>query len=78
MGHSLSADRLFFFSALAFTVSFLLYTGLNYLLPIPAEGVMDPLANPQSLLFMLNQGGWILSTAGVVTFVLGLVAQKRS
>lgn len=79
MGHALSADRLFFLSALSFTVSFALYTIYSYL-PFPAIGAEMPVEvyNPLNIYSLLNQGGWILSVAGVVIFLLGLVARKRT
>ncbi|HEY4522587.1 MAG TPA: hypothetical protein VJH91_03080 [Candidatus Paceibacterota bacterium] len=70
----LSADRLFFISSLAFVVSFVLYTVLNYLWPIPADiyaAASDPTADT------LGMVSWVLSIAGVVTFVLGFLTRSK-
>lgn len=79
----LSADRLFFISALLFAAGFVLYYVVSYIWPVPmlpdellAQLPPDPLADPFSIPGMLNQFNWILSIGGVVTFVLGLLARK--
>lgn len=79
----LSADRLFFISALVFAASFVIYTAVGYIWPVPmlpdavaAQLPPDPLANPLSFGGLLSQLSWILSIAGLVTFVLGMLARK--
>jgi hypothetical protein len=69
-----SADRLFFISSLTFAASFVLYTGLNYLMPLPIDPNYMP--SPTSPDQILNSIGWALSCAGIVTCVLGLVARR--
>lgn len=79
----LSADRLFFISALVFTASFVLYSVSGYIWPIPvipdellAQLPPDPFMDPTSPAAVVSQLMWFLSVAGVITFVLGLVARK--
>ncbi len=69
----LSADRLFFISSLVFVVSFVIYTALNYLWPLPPEALVPVSGTPATL----NTISYILSIAGLVTFVLGLIARKQ-
>ena len=71
----LSADRLFYYSAVSFVVSFVLYTILNYVWPIPYDPAMMP--SPTSASQIVSQISWILSIAGVVAFVLGLLARSK-
>lgn len=70
----LSADRLFFYSALVSAVSFLISTALWYLWPIPFDASYVP--SPTDPSQLLSSASWILAWAGVVTLVLGLVARK--
>lgn len=74
MKGSLSADRLYFLSATALAVSFLISTVLWYLWPIP----MDPNAMPSPTApdQLLNSLSWMLSWAGIVMFALAFVAKK--
>ena len=69
----LSADRLFFISSFAFVVSFVLYSALNYIWPLPLDTAA---AAAQSTANTISQLSWFLSIAGVVTFVLGLIARR--
>ena len=71
----LSADKLFFISALVFVVSFVIYTVLNFVWPLPLSPE-ETMQIPQ-IANVLSQISWILSIAGVLTFVLGLVARKQ-
>ncbi len=75
MKGSLSADRLFFISALASVASFVIYNFIMYIWPVP----MDPMVpySPTSPDAILNTASWALAWAGVVTFVLGFVARKN-
>ena len=73
MKGSLSSDRLFFISSLVFLASFVLSSGLNYLWPLPVDAAA---AAAQSTANTLGQVSWVLSVAGLVTFVLGLVARR--
>jgi hypothetical protein len=70
----LSADRLFFYSAAASVVSFVIYNLLWYVWPLP----MDPnyMPSPTDPDQLLNSLSWILAWAGVVTFVLGMIARR--
>ena len=69
----LSADRLFFISSLVFVISFLLYTAINYIWPLPVDAAA---ATTQATANMISQVSWFFSIAGVVTFVLGLIARR--
>ena len=69
----LSSDRLFFISSLVFVASFVIYTALNYLWPLPVD---TTIAAAQGTANTLSQVSWILSIAGVVTFVLDLLARR--
>jgi hypothetical protein len=69
----LSADRLFFISSLVFVISFVLYTIINYVWPLPVDSAA---AAAQTTANMLGQVSWVLSIAGVVTFVLGFIAKR--
>jgi len=70
----LSADRLFFISALVSVVSFLIYNILLYMWPMPVDpNYVYSATSPDQL---LNSASWILAWAGVVTFVLGLIARR--
>ena len=71
----LSSDRLFYYSALSFVVSFVLYTILNYAWPLPYDPTMMP--SPSSPSQIISQISWILSIAGVVAFVLGFLARSK-
>ncbi len=79
----LSADRLFFISSLVFAISFVLYSSINYIWPVPvlsnellAQLPPDPLMNPLSAVSIFSQISWMLSIAGVFSFVLGLIARR--
>ena len=70
----LSADRLFFISSLCFVISFILYTALNYLWPLPTDAVAAVSNGPSNA---LNSISWMLSIGGVVTFILGFLARRQ-
>lgn len=70
----LSADRLFFISALVSVVAFLISVTLWYVWPMPMDpNYMPAMTDPDQL---LNSASWVLAWAGVVTFVLGMIARK--
>ena len=79
----LSAERLFFISALLFAVGYMAYMAVWYIWPLPMlpEEVIatlppDPAMVPGSVPFILSHIGWFLPIAGVVTLALGFVARK--
>ncbi|HWO07619.1 MAG TPA: hypothetical protein VNM40_03480 [Candidatus Paceibacterota bacterium] len=74
MGGSLSPERLFFISAAALVASFVIYNLLWYVWPLPIDPNYVP--SPTDPDQLLNSLSWILAWAGVVTFVLGLVARR--
>ena len=70
----LSADRLFFLSALASVVSFVIYNILMYVWPMPIDpNYMPAMTDPDQL---LNSLSWVLAWAGVLTFALGMLARR--
>ncbi len=70
----LSADRLFFISALTSVVSFLIYNLLWYVWPMPIDpNYMPSMTDPDQL---LNSLSWILAWAGVITLILGFIARR--
>ena len=68
----LGAERLFFISSLVFVAGFILGSALNYIWPVPPEAML-PAVEPANTLGMIS---WVLSIAGVVTFVRGLIARR--
>lgn len=70
----LSADRLFFISSASFVISFVIYSVMNYVWPIPVETIVAASTDTSNALGMIS---WVLSIAGAVTFVLGLVARNK-
>lgn len=72
----LSADKLFFISSLVFSVSFLIYTILNYVWPLPPLTPEQTAQVPQ-IANGLGQLTWILPIVGIATFVLGLLARRQ-
>ena len=69
----LSADRLFFISSLVFVVGFIINTCINFMWPLPVDAMV---AATQTTANSLGQVAWVLSIAGVVTFVLALIAKR--
>jgi hypothetical protein len=72
----LSSDKLFFISALVFTVSFVIYTILNYAWPLPPLTPDQAMQVPQ-VANVLGQLTWVLPIVGFATFVLGLLASRK-
>jgi hypothetical protein len=70
----LTADRLFFISAAVSVGSFLIYNVLWYVWPLPMDpNYMPSMTDPDQI---LNSISWGLAWAGVVTFVLGMIARR--
>ncbi len=69
----LSADRLYFISALVSVVGFILYSILNLIWPLPPAAMVPMPASANAV----NMVSWLLSIAGVLTFFLGILASRK-
>ena len=70
----LTAEKLYYISALVFFVGFVYTTVLNYALPIP----VDPAAiATDQFNNALNWLAWVLPIAGSLTFILGFFAGRK-